>query len=159
MLCRPNSTIWVGYMKNDTHWMCANNARGCHLRTSAAKGYMRVICDFSRFIIQSFSVFSPDECNHRMSTTELETWMYQRSILGNSAYIPPSLYNRWGLTVMITRKIMYFLVYSLLHCHIVVTDFTSLYCHSKQCWSYRKHLHMYRCVYSNNNKGPIRWDI
>ena len=25
--------------------------------------------------------------------------------------------------------------------------------------SYCKHLHMYRCVYSNNNKGPIRRDI
>ena len=31
------------------------------------------------------------------------------------------------------------------------------------CYSYVivvcKHLHMYRCVYSNSNKGPIRWDI
>ena len=25
--------------------------------------------------------------------------------------------------------------------------------------SYCKHLHMYRCVYSNNNKEQIRWDI
>ena len=22
-----------------------------------------------------------------------------------------------------------------------------------------KQLHMYKCVYSSNNKGPIRWDI
>ena len=74
------------------------------------------------------------------------------------------LYNRWGFTVIIpslraTREIMahnslymYFLVYSQLHCHYHSTDFTYSKC-------YCKHLHVYRCVYSNNNKGPIRWDI
>ena len=44
-----------------------------------------------------------------------------------------------------------FLVYStLLYYSTIIQLFIHSYC---------KHLDMYKCVYSNNNKGPIRWDI
>ena len=47
-------------------------------------------------------------------------------------------------------------VYIPLHCYTVV-QFFKVVC--KQYRSYCKHLHMYRCVYSINNKGQIRWDV
>ena len=49
------------------------------------------------------------------------------------------------------------IVYSLLHCQIIVHHFTvtvkfnNIEVTVNTC--------MYSCVYNNNNKGPIRWDI